>query len=381
MFQHNRLILTKESVKNFELLLIALISMVPLIDISNTEIEHLTLSITLVLLLLMFFQNIQVLGKRWRLLIVYLNVTSIIVTICFYGGFGSAVMAINLILAAMIYNNIGISPKVYARLHFLLAVALAFYVVTTDISHIWTTNVIDLFGNSYNSNMFAMFTLAAYLHCICFLFESKIRGWKRTVIFIIISCVSIYYIWISKSRTAIIAIIIFWALFFFKKNAFRNKEFHILTVILLILSCIFPIIYVLMANKFAGMTNILGKSFFSGRQNIWKSTFDAIKKYPVFGSANEVMLPDVNGKWTVSTHNMMLGFMKMFGIIPSITIIQLFVNNNANDGLGLRMKIPQFAFLATIPCVFFESFYTNSHLYMLFALFLLEFITKERDIA
>ena len=378
MFQHNKLLLTKENICGFEVVLLAFLSVVPLINISNTGIEQLALSVTLVVLLLMFFQNIRVIGKRLRFLIIYLNAASIMITVCFHGGFGSAVMAMNLILVAMIYNNIEINQTIYVRLHLFLAVVLSLYIITADISYIWTTTVTDLFGNTFNSNMFAMFTLAAYLHWICFLFESRIKGWKRNTSFIALSVLSIYLIWISESRTAIIAILLFWFLFFFKKNAFRNREFHVLTVLLLILSCVFPIIYVALANKFAGVT-VLGKSLFSGRQDVWKSTFNIIKEHPIFGSANEILLHDVGGKLTVSTHNMMLGLMKMFGIMPSVTVAQQLVNNNSNANFGVRMKIPQFAFIATIPCAFFESFYTNSHLYMLFAFFLLEFITKERN--
>ena len=378
MFQHNKILLTKENICGFEVVLLAFLSVVPLINISNTGIEQLALSVTLVVLLLMFFQNIRVIGKRLRFLIIYLNAASIIITVCFHGGFGSAVMAMNLILVAMIYNNIEINQTIYVRLHLFLAVVLSLYIITADISYIWTTTVTDLFGNTFNSNMFAMFTLAAYLHWICFLFESRIKGWKRNTSFIALSVLSIYLIWISESRTAIIAILLFWFLFFFKKNAFRNIEFHVLTVLLLILSCVFPIIYVALANKFVGVT-VLGKSLFSGRQDVWKSTFNIIKEHPIFGSANEILLHDVGGKLTVSTHNMMLGLMKMFGIVPSVTIVQQLVNNNSNANFGVRMKIPQFAFIATIPCAFFESFYTNSHLYMLFAFFLLEFITKERN--
>lgn len=373
-----KLLITKENICGFEIALLAFLSVLPLINISNTGIEQLALSITLGVLLLMFLQNIRVLGKRLRFLIIYLNAASIIITVCFHGGFGSAVMAMNLILAAMIYNNIEINQTIYVRLHLFLAVALTFYIATADISYIWTTVVTDLFGNTFNSNMFAMFTLAAYLHWICFLFESRIRGWKRNTAFIVLSVFSIYLIWISESRTAIIAVLLFLFLFFFKKNAFGNREFHVLTVLSLILSCVFPIIYVALANKFAGVT-VLGKSLFSGRQDVWKSTFNIIKEHPIFGSANEILLHDVGGKLTMSTHNMMLGLMKMFGIVPSVTVVQQLVNNNSNADFGVRMKIPQFAFIATIPCAFFESFYTNSHLYMLFAFFLLEFIMIERN--
>ncbi len=376
MFRSSRLLVTKESISNFEILLIAVISIMPLVNVSNTGIEQVALGITLVLLILIFFQNINISRRRIHFMIIYLNMVSIGITVCFHGGIGSAVMALNLIFSAMIYNNIEITSGIYKRLHLIIAIVLTFYVLTSDISYIWTTNVTDLFGNKFNSNMFAMFTLAAYLHWICFLFESKLYGWKRAIVFFSLSFVSVYYIWISESRTAVIAIFTFWVLFFFKKNAFKNKEFQKLVIVLLILSCIFPIVYVALANKFSDI-NILGKSLFSGRQNVWYSAFEIIKEYPVFGSANETMLQDVSGKITVSTHNMMIGFMKMFGIVPSLTIILQFVNNNSNYDFGLRMKIPQFAFIATMPCIYFESFYTNSHLYMLFALFLLEFIRKK----
>lgn len=95
-----KLLITKENICGFEIALLAFLSVLPLINISNTGIEQLALSITLGVLLLMFLQNIRVLGKRLRFLIIYLNATSIIITVCFHGGFGSAVMAMNLILAA-----------------------------------------------------------------------------------------------------------------------------------------------------------------------------------------------------------------------------------------------------------------------------------------
>ena len=66
MFRHNSFLLKKETVDEFEVLLIALLSVVPLINVSNTGIERAALSATLVVLTLIFCRNIQVLGKRMR---------------------------------------------------------------------------------------------------------------------------------------------------------------------------------------------------------------------------------------------------------------------------------------------------------------------------
>lgn len=377
MVRLKRLLTPNENIIHFEVLLIALLSVIPFINISNTGIEKLTLCITFVLLLLLFFQNIRVIGERWHFLVICLNAVSICITVCLHGGFGSAVIAMNLILAAMIYNNIEISADLYTKLHLLLAVVLTFYIVTSDASVIRSTIVTDLFGNDYNSNMFAMITLAAFLHWICALFESKLRGRKRVIAFLAITCISLYYILISRSRTAMISFVVFWALFLFKKKPFDNKQFRIITVVSLMLCCVLPIVYIALANQLGSIT-ILGKNIFSGRQIVWQSTFDIIKRYPIFGNANELPLQNVEGQFTASTHNMMLGYMKMFGIVPTITIILMLANNSANGRFGLRKSIPQFAFLAAIPCAFFESFYTNSQLYMLYAFFLLAFIKKKK---
>lgn len=379
MFPHKKLLLTKEDACGFEILLIAFLSIVSIIGGPNTGIEQAALCITLGLLLSMLLQNIHVMGKRRRLLVVYLNVASIMITVCFHGGFGSAIMAMNLLLAAMVYNNIEIKRAVYVRLHLFLAVAVTFYVMTADISNIWA--ITDLTGNEVNPNTIGMFALAAYLHWICFLFERMVKGWKRSIAFILLSMGFVFLILVSKSRTSLLAICLFWALFFLRKNAFGNKEFHILTVVLLVISVIFPVVYIALANQFAETGIIvLGKNLFSGRQVVWQSVFDSIKQYPIFGSANELPIQNVGGQTTGSAHSMMLGYMKMFGIIPTVTIMLMFVNNHANDRFGMRRKIPQFAFLATIPCNFFENLYTDTRFYMLFAFFLLEFVAKEDDV-
>lgn len=369
------LLLTTEKIVELKILLIAILQVLPLVDIENERLEQATLIVTLILLLSLLGKNTNVLGKKRNFLLLYLNIASIITTVILHGGSGSAVMFLNLLLASLIFNNTEISEKTYFELHAFLAIVVTAYIVTVDISRIYSTVVVDVFKNRFNSNMFAMFTLVAYFHWTCLIFECKATQWKKLVLLSVISIFAFYYILASKSRTAILSVLVFLGLTLFKKTGFSKKWFHRLTIGTLLMCCLFPVLYISLAERYTGIV-FGGKGVFSGRQIIWKSAIEIIRNYPVFGNGNEIMFRDVGNHLTVSAHNMMIGIMKMFGVVPTLTILFMLVNNNSNKSLGKRERIPQYAFIATFPCVFFESIYTNSHLYMLFAFFLLEFIAR-----
>lgn len=370
--------LTTEKIIELKILLIAILQVLSLVDIGNERLEQAILIVTLILLLSLLGKNINVLGKKQNFLLLCLNIASIITTVILHGGSGSAVMFLNLLLASLIFNNIKISEKTYLELHAFVAIVVTAYIVTVDISRIYSTVVVDIFKNRFNSNMFAMFTVVAYFHWACLIFECKAGRWKKLVLFSMVSIVAVYYILVSKSRTSILSVLVFLGLTLFKKSGFSKKWFRRLTVGTLLMCCLFPLLYISLAERYTGVV-FGGKGVFSGRQIIWKSAFEIIKNYPIFGNGNEIMLRDVGNHLTVSAHNMMIGIMKMFGVVPTLTTIFMLVNNNSNKSLGERAKIPQYAFIATFPCIFFESIYTNSHLYMLFAFFLLEFIARGSD--
>lgn len=370
-----QMIISKKKLTERMLVIISALQILSLLNMSNVVMEQMVLVITCVLLMLMMAINPETLGARWHLLIILANMTTIIITIVFHSGIGSAIMLVNLLLISFLFNNISISLTTYRTMHIILAVLLSAYVMTSSISTVNNTIVYDFLGNRYNSNMFAMFSLAMFLHWVCFLYTCDFKKRTRNVLYVVLSLAAGYYIVISHSRTSLLAILLFWILVIKKRFPFKNKHYRYVSTFALLFGCLFPVVYVWLSRELQEVV-VLGKNLFSGRQIVWKSAMEEISKYPLFGSGNDFMFAEVGGGTTASAHNMMLGILKMFGIIPAVSIMLFLVNTNYINNRRTRNRIPQFAFLASLICTLFESFYTNSYLYLLFSVFLISFIDE-----
>ena len=371
--RERKLLITDQKVYAVIIIILILLQAYSIFNISSVAIEQRVIILSFVGAIIMLFANYKVIGSTWNFLVLLECGGSLFITCVLHTGLGSAIMAFNLIIFAMIFNNICISGALYKIMHSLCAVVLTYYLFTIDMRTANSTTVIDKFGNSLNTNVVALWALAALLHWASFLFAQEIKKWIKGVLFVIIYAFAGYYIVMCASRTALIAVIIFGILCIFIQKPISNTTYRNLSIIILILSLLFPLIYVGLIGKVANF-KLLGKYFFSGRQNVWNDVFEAIKKYPLFGSGNDIMMHSVAGTYTSSAHNMLLGMWKMFGIIPTLTTIFILVNNNNNDAFGDRNRIAQFAFLSSLSCCFFESFYTYSHLYFFFILFLISFV-------
>lgn len=368
-----KIILTDQKVYAIVLVILIILQAYSIFNISDTSIEQRVIILTTVGALIMLFANYKVIGSTWNFLALMICVGSLVITCILHSGQGSALMAFNLLLFAVVFNNISVSQVLYRVIHILCAVLLTYYLLTIDMTTAYSTTVLDRFGNRLNTNVVALWALAALLHWVTFLYTQETKRWLKGLLFVILSVFAGYYIITCNSRTALIALIFFWILCIFAHKPIRNHTYRSITIVILLLSLLFPIIYI---GLIGHVTNFqfLGKSFFSGRQNVWNDALEAIKKYPIFGSGNDIMMSNVQGTYTSSSHNMLLGMWKMFGIIPTFTLAFFLVNNNNNSSLGERNRITQFAFLSSLICCFFESFYTYSHLYFFFALFLISFI-------
>ena len=367
-----RIVLTNQKVYAIVLVILILLQAYSIFNISNTAIEQRVIILTAIGSLIMLFVNYKVIGSTWNFLILLMCVGALIITCLLHSGLGSALMAFNLLVFATVFNNIGISQTLYRVIHILCAIFLTYYLLIIDMSTAYSTTVLDKFGNRLNTNVVALWALAALLHWVSFLYTQETKRWLKGVIFVLLSVFAGYYIIKCNSRTALIALTFFWTLCIFVHKPIRNSTYRKITVALLLISLLFPIIYIGLIGHITNF-RFLGKSFFSGRQNVWNDALEAIKKYPLFGSGNDIMMSNVQGTYTSSSHNMLLGMWKMFGIIPTFTVAFSLVNNN-NTFLGERNRISQFAFLASLLCCFFESFYTYSHLYFFFSLFLIAFV-------
>lgn len=373
-----KIILTDQKVYAVVLVILILLQAYSIFNISNTAIEQRVIILSSVGAVIMLLVNYKVIGSTWNFLLLMLCVGSLTITCILHSGLGSALMAFNLLIFAVIFNNICVPQSLYRVIHILCAILLTYYLLTIDMTTAYSTTVMDRFGNRLNTNVVALWALAALLHWVSFLYTQDTKRWLKGLLFVILSVFAGYYIITCNSRTALIAVIFFWVLCIFSHRPISNHTYRKLSIILLLLSLLFPLIYIGLIGKITNF-QFLGKSFFSGRQNVWNDAFESIRKYPIFGSGNDVMMMNVQGTYTSSAHNMLLGMWKMFGIIPTYTIAFFLVNNNNNASFGDRNRIAQFAFLSSLVCCFFESFYTYSHLYFFYVLFLISFVKPKES--
>ena len=126
----------------------------------------------------------------------------------------------------------------------------------------------------------------------------------------------------------------------------------------LVLCFLFPMLYIYLSNNVTNM-QLVGKTIFSGRQQIWQSGYELIKKYPIFGSGNDYMYSMGNNDVISSSHNFMLGVMKMFGIIPTISLMQVFPLRV--DGEINTNRISQFVILSALIIGFTEASFIEAH--------------------
>lgn len=355
---------------------IIIIQMMSLYDISNSALDQISILVTFGLLCFMSIVNGRIFSYKTIFFVAWLNIISLLITTTFHKGIGSTIMMMNLLLMFFLFNNIFITQEMYKIIHLITIFFLTIYIFTLDLSNILSTIIIDKLGNSFNSNMFALFVLAVLLHFICFVNQCKLPAKIKKIIVIPVFCLASYYIIISDSRTALTSATIFLFLCICKRKPFSNENTRKLAIMGILFSLIFPILYVMLFDNNINI-ELLGKSLYSGRQYVWKAAFDAIIDFPIFGSGNDILLPDVRD-YTVSAHNTILGMIKMFGIIPTVSFVFFFAYTYKMKNIN-RDKISEFAIISTLPCMFFESFYTNSHLYVLFALFFLSFIKYDKQ--
>ena len=164
-------------------------------------------------------------------------------------------------------------------------------------------------------------------------------------------------------RSALLFFLLYSILMVFRKKITKNDKFiRKLCIIFLIISFCLPIVYLFLYNQI-GNFEIMGKSFFSGREKVWLEAYKQIKISPLFGSGTEFVMA-YGKEVTESTHNMLLGLWKNLGIIPTISVICFYaLKNRPKTETNIIISI-----IAIIIITCFESFLMDSRLYLLFLL-------------
>lgn len=351
------------------LILLSIIPMLTLIVASNGFFMKLALIVTLLLLLLMTYMNFRNFTKV-EVLIVSVNLLSLLFTLGFHSAYGNAIMFINTLLCFKLFNNISINRFTFFIVHLIEGVGLSIYLFLIERPRYSGNKIYDYFGNPINTNLISILFLCAFLHLACCIVSYVKNNRIRYPALLLLAIVYGSNVWFYEARSAMISMILFIAIIIIKREGFCYSKYKSLSTSLLVLSIIFPFLYLMIVNTIH-VTTIFGKGI-GTRLVVWNECIEVIKKYPILGSGNDIMVAaNSTGVQTSSMHNTLLSLWKILGFIPMISFIFLCVNHLEERFDNNKNLYAQAAFLSTLPVCFFESFYTEELLYLAFLPFLI----------
>ena len=200
----------------------------------------------------------------------------------------------------------------YRRIFACLSIYISIYYITMikDINNL--TNFKSIYANP---NTLGIFSFLYFVLClVIYHFNSR---------FISIMCSFLFalMVFLSGSRTNLIALIIFGGINVFYKVISKNKfiwnTFILLVCIFIIaFTCIYPNL-----DKFSFYDslsritfNLTGKNLYSGRNILWRSTIELIKQKPFWGYGTGIQLSDFIDVG-LSAHNLYIQITLQNGII------------------------------------------------------------------
>ena len=317
------------------------------------------------------FVNLKTRNRKKYMIVAIVNLFSIAITLLFHPGLGSGLLLVDIILAIFVFNNITITSKEYVSLHLFMGALLIYYLSIFDFESVTTGLILGASGNmSLNANGLGIITLAIFLHFSCIIPYFK-RRLFRIVLFIMMVIGAGSLILLSGSRLALFSLSAFVLVSLLLKKEVSIQVNKRCIRLVLIAGLILPFVYIYLFDIYRDQ-ELLGKNFFSGRQYIWMDAIKAIRNSPILGSGTSVLMYDGTTGYTDNTHNMMLGILKMFGVIPALTIIKyMFCDADINLPNTYRNKTALWAFTCCILVCLGEAFLTDLHLCFIFMSFLL----------
>lgn len=359
----------------FLIMLMLVLSFLPLLDYE--KFDQIVIILTSLILILLSVLNFHFFSKA-NIFLLFLNALSIAGTLFSHSGFGAGLLIFNLLLAFSVFKNITISLRMYKYIHLVAAIGLCAYLFSLESSSLYSGHVVAFNNNIINSNMVGTLALAAFMHVVCYLSVKNLTKRKIIMLTVILLFLFSSIMSGSQSRSAMLSLLFFVFFEFLKKSEINEKTYKNTLLVILISSLIFPFIYLALYNVLGDNPILFGKSLFSGRQYVWSSLLEQLVNFIFMGSGTDYLMMSVNGSWTHSSHNMLLGVWKMFGLIPTMSIIgQLYSAPTVR--VGKVLKTSQLAILCSMPLAFFESFLTESRIYIFFLMFFINHVEANKQ--
>lgn len=178
--------------------------------------------------------------------------------------------------------------------------------------------IMDMF-NHVNTNMIAFIVFYSYVVIYLF-FQTRHYRVNKKKYLVIIYILAVCMIYVVRCRTSLMAIL-FWGVcnFILPSELWNNKKkVMILVMGIIVMGCIFPVIYVGLADNIElsqEIYNLTGKYLFTGRELIWKRLFEYMAENKLsfwigIGSNSEYLFGQ-----GYSLHNSYLGIVLNYGFI------------------------------------------------------------------
>ena len=357
----------KERISSILLIALTIISSASLYTYGNSTLNQITILTQLVILVGMACLN-SIFSDKYILLILFLNTSSLIVTMAFHKSFGVTIVFANLLVACFIFNNIQIKKNTFISMHLIVAILwsiLVFCAVRGD----YMNDAGDYFhyrslGTLYHKNTIGIAALGSLYHWGCLIHSIPVRELTRNIISLPVFMVFILKIIETDCRSAILAVLAFAVLYCLVRREIPYIYYYTIVILCIVCSGIFTIYYV---NNVVELDvgDVMGRNPFE-RLGVWKAAHTLIKEYPIFGSGTDYKMMTFD-----SAHSTVLSILKTIGIIPAISYALSLVMRCRNIIKKKYLRISQIAIISGLMVSVFESFYVESYLYLPFLLLLI----------
>lgn len=254
-----------------------------------------------------------------------INYDLIIKTLC-YLSMSTVWYVMFFIGSKRIKKIIEISYTVQALIIILLFFGPYAYKPFVDINYVTVSDLLTL--GFPNPNHIAIIIFSVIV--VMFYFTVNKKGYVKVIYSLVIIFLS-YMIYLTKSRTSLFCLIVFYCLYFYFKRDNRQRSYKInksLIFLILISSLIFCLLYLLAFDKGLKDVQLFGKNFFSGREELYRLNLNELKNNYLFGAAGITMFNNA--------HNGMLAILVNTGIIG--TIAYIYVSFNALTALSKKIE-------------------------------------------
>ena len=286
--------------------------------------------------------NFNTVIKRRDWIIFIITMLLLFLSLLKNGSFGVVITYLNMCMFLILLNNISFTLRQVQFVR-ILTIALLVSLIAT-LTFRWKYGSLWVYDgyDNININTYGIILLVLYLNVVTLIDLFIKNKFIKYIVFIISTCVAIYYILQSDCRSALLSVFFLIGIVFIEKLSYKKVLF-----LLVLAGFLVPIIYISL-YEILGSVQFLGKSLYSGREAVWLHTWELIKNAPILGSGTSEKISVSIGEITDSAHNIYLAFWKTLGLAPTVLFIWCLLNGRHVNERTPHNEVSRKAFLACI---------------------------------